>query len=98
MRLGGSIMKPYASPKEWLAHGLGEDTPVFVEHLPDHEAYMKAAAVMRAAAERAGAPVKENCTEKRPARNKPDRPLFDAAQNRPPEQLRRDSGPCWPEM
>lgn len=41
-----------------LAHGLGEDTPVFVEHLPDHEAYVKAAAVMRAAAERAHVPVK----------------------------------------
>ncbi len=41
-----------------LAHGLGEDTPVFVEHLPDHAAYMKAAAAMRRAAERAGVPVK----------------------------------------
>lgn len=41
-----------------LAHGLGEDTPVFVEHLPDHESYVKAAAVMRAAAEQAGIPVK----------------------------------------
>lgn len=41
-----------------LAQGLGEDTPVFVEHLPDHEAYMKAAAVMRAAADKAGVPVK----------------------------------------
>lgn len=41
-----------------LAHGLGEDTPVFVEHLPDHEAYMKAAAVMRKAAQAAGVPVK----------------------------------------
>ena len=41
-----------------LAHGLGEDTPVFVEHLPDHDAYMKAAAVMREAARRAGVPVK----------------------------------------
>lgn len=41
-----------------LAHGLGEDTPVFVEHLPDHAAYMKAAAVMREAAKRAGVPVK----------------------------------------
>ena len=41
-----------------LAHALGDDTPVFVEHLPDHEAYMKAAAVMRAAAEKAGVPVK----------------------------------------
>ncbi len=41
-----------------LAHQLGEDTPVFVEHLPDHAAYMKAAAVMREAAKRAGVPVK----------------------------------------
>ena len=41
-----------------LAHDLGGDTPVFVEHLPDHEAYVKAAAVMRAAALRAGVPVK----------------------------------------
>ncbi len=41
-----------------LAHALGEDTPVFVEHLPDHAAYMKAAAVMRKAAEKAGIPVK----------------------------------------
>jgi hypothetical protein len=31
---------------------------VFVEHLPDHDAYMKAAAVMREAARRAGVPVK----------------------------------------
>ena len=41
-----------------LAHGLGEDTPVFVEHLDTHEAYMKAAAVMREAAKKAGVPVK----------------------------------------
>lgn len=41
-----------------LAHSLGDDTPVFVEHLPDHEAYMKAAAVMRKAAKKAGVPVK----------------------------------------
>ncbi len=41
-----------------LAHGLGEDTPVFVEHLPDHAAYRKAAAAMRQAAEKAGVPVK----------------------------------------
>ena len=41
-----------------LAHALGEDTPVFVEHLPDHDAYMKAAAVMRTAAQKAGVPVK----------------------------------------
>ncbi len=33
-----------------LADSLGPDTPVFVEHLPDHEAYMKAMAVMRDAA------------------------------------------------
>ncbi len=37
-----------------LADGLGADTPVFVEHLPDHEAYMAAMAHMRAEAVRAG--------------------------------------------
>ena len=41
-----------------LAHGLGEDIPVFVEHLDTHEDYMKAAAVMREAAKKAGVPVK----------------------------------------
>ena len=41
-----------------LAHGLGEDTPVFVEHLDTHEQYMQAAAVMREAAKKAGVPVK----------------------------------------
>jgi len=33
-----------------LAHELGDDTPVFVEHLPDHEAYMAAMAHMRSLA------------------------------------------------
>ena len=51
----GSIDLPLVTR---LAHGLGEDTPVFVEHLPDHEAYVKAVAAMRAAAEKAGVPVK----------------------------------------
>ena len=41
-----------------LAHGLGEDTPVFVEHLDTHEDYMKAAAVMREAAKKVNVPVK----------------------------------------
>ena len=41
-----------------LAHALGEDTPGFVEHLPAHAAYMKAAAGMREAAKKAGVPVK----------------------------------------
>ena len=41
-----------------LAHNLGDDTPVFVEHLPDHAAYMKAAAAMRQAAKIANVPVK----------------------------------------
>ena len=41
-----------------LAHGLGEDTPVFVEHLDAHEQYMQAAAAMRAAAKKAHVPVK----------------------------------------
>lgn len=37
-----------------LAEGLGADIPVFVEHLPDHAAYMAAAETMRRAAEKAG--------------------------------------------
>lgn len=37
-----------------LADGLGADTPVFVEHLPDHEAYMAAAEHMRRTAKAAG--------------------------------------------
>ncbi|MBR4082287.1 MAG: sugar phosphate isomerase/epimerase [Clostridia bacterium] len=37
-----------------LADQLGADTPVFVEHLPDHDAYLRAAATMRSAAEKAG--------------------------------------------
>ena len=41
-----------------LAHNLGEDTPVFVEHLATYEAYMKAANVMREAAKKMGVPVK----------------------------------------
>jgi len=41
-----------------LAHGLGDDTPVFVEHLDTHEQYMQAVAAMREAAQRAGVPVK----------------------------------------
>ncbi len=41
-----------------LAHGLGEDTPVFVEHLDTHEQYMQAAAAMREAAKKANIPVK----------------------------------------
>ena len=41
-----------------LAHGLGDDTPVFVEHLDTHEQYMHAANVMRQAARKAGVPVK----------------------------------------
>lgn len=40
------------------AHTLGDDTPVFVEHLDTHEEYMQAVAVMRAAAEKANVPVK----------------------------------------
>ncbi|MBQ8202633.1 MAG: sugar phosphate isomerase/epimerase [Clostridia bacterium] len=51
----GSIDLPLVTE---LAHALGDDIPVFVEHLPDHAAYMKAAAVMRQAAEQAGVPVK----------------------------------------
>ena len=41
-----------------LAHQLGEDTPVFVEHLDTHEDYLQAAAAMREAAKKAGVPVK----------------------------------------
>ena len=41
-----------------LAHGLGDDIPVFVEHLDTHEQYMQAANVMREAAKKAGVPVK----------------------------------------
>ena len=41
-----------------LAHGLGDDIPVFVEHLDTHEQYMHAANVMRQAANKAGVPVK----------------------------------------
>ena len=44
----GSIDLPLVTK---LAHDLGEDTPVFVEHLPDHEAYVKAVAAMRSASE-----------------------------------------------
>ena len=41
-----------------LAHALGDDIPVFVEHLDTHEQYMHAANVMRQAARKAGVPVK----------------------------------------
>ena len=41
-----------------LAHQLGEDTPVFVEHLDTHEQYMQAVAVMREAAKKVRIPVK----------------------------------------
>ena len=37
-----------------LAHDLGDDIPVFVEHLDTHEQYMHAANVMREAAKKAG--------------------------------------------
>ena len=41
-----------------LAHQLGEDIPVFVEHLDTHADYMQAAAAMRQAAKKANVPVK----------------------------------------
>lgn len=41
-----------------LAHSLGDDIPVFVEHLDTHEQYMQAVAAMRQAAKKAGVPVK----------------------------------------
>jgi len=40
------------------AHALGEDTPVFIEHLPNHDTYLAAARTMRALAQEAGVPVK----------------------------------------
>ena len=40
------------------AESLGADTPVYVEHLPDHDSYMRAAAHMRKAAQQAGVRVK----------------------------------------
>lgn len=41
-----------------LAQELGDDIPVFVEHLPDHESYVAACAHMRRVAVKAGVPVK----------------------------------------
>ena len=41
-----------------LAHRLGDDTPVFVEHLDTHEEYLQAVAAMREAAKKANVPVK----------------------------------------
>lgn len=41
-----------------MAHALGEDTPVFVEHLPDHDSYLRAARYMRKVAAEAGVQVK----------------------------------------
>ena len=41
-----------------LAHQLGDDIPVFVEHLDTHEDYLQAAAAMREAARKANVPVK----------------------------------------
>ena len=41
-----------------LAHDLGDDIPVFVEHLDTHEQYMQAVAAMRQATKKAGVPVK----------------------------------------
>ena len=41
-----------------LAHELGEDIPVFVEHLDSHEAYLHAAAYMRRTAQKVGIPVR----------------------------------------
>jgi len=39
------------------AHALGPDTPVVIEHLPDHEAYMAASRHVLSVAEQAGVPV-----------------------------------------
>ncbi len=41
-----------------LAHALGDDIPVYVEHLPDHDSYVRAAQHMRKVAQAAGVPVK----------------------------------------
>jgi len=41
-----------------LAHDLGEKTPVFIEHLVSHEAYLQAATHMRLTAQKAGIPIK----------------------------------------
>lgn len=41
-----------------LAHQLGDDTPVFVEHLKGHEEYMQASSYIRNMALAAGVPVK----------------------------------------
>ncbi len=41
-----------------LADGLGPDTPVFVEHLPDHAAYVDAVRVMRERGQAAGVSIK----------------------------------------
>ena len=39
------------------AHALGADTPVVIEHLPDHEAYMAASRYVLSVAKQAGVPV-----------------------------------------
>ena len=41
-----------------LSQQLGDDIPVFVEHLPDHESYLAAIAFVRKAAREAGIPIK----------------------------------------
>ena len=41
-----------------LSHALGDDIPVFVEHLPDHASYLAAAAHMRSVGKTAGVPIK----------------------------------------
>ena len=41
-----------------LSHQLGDNVPVFVEHLDTHEDYLQAVAAMREAAKKAGVPVK----------------------------------------
>lgn len=40
-----------------LVEGLGKDTPIFVEHLPDHESYKEAASYVREQAKLAGVSV-----------------------------------------
>ena len=41
------------------AHGLGDDIPVFIEHLPNHDTYLAASRTMHALAQEAGVPVKQ---------------------------------------
>lgn len=41
-----------------LSHAINQDIPVFVEHLPDHESYLAAAAFIHQTAKKAGVPLR----------------------------------------